>query len=375
MSELESPGRKVLRDESPRIDLKISEEESASTPQLLPVAEAVPYVEDEDVDPVAGAPMPRLKYYGWRVQRLLGDLCFGLVVFSGVKIWCEASGKNLAPWLYLVFCLSFALAHIVRIYFGDALVRSLGLPERVKYRIADLDGNPVSDKVLNIRIIAYAITWLLLPLNLVLIPINLLIMVAGGRRFLHDLVAGTYVITGDENPRTTIYPPQKRWIPIAFTIFAVFCLFLNTNFRHRYEDLEAVFVPSLVGSQSETYLWYLQQKFESTDRNYRVITTDRSRKVLPQIEAMYALQARLHGAQSLKAARYLLFAAMIASRSGDTALTRQYSDMFVALPTSLQLQAMESGDMRVYAWRQTGQNFCNDLLKEAKLVAGGFRAR
>jgi hypothetical protein len=132
---------------------------------------------------------------------------------------------------------------------------------------------------------------------------------------------------------------------------------MNKTIRQAYDGLESTMLPALVGSQSQIYLWYLDRKYANVDRSFRTMSAERARQLKPQIIVMCSLQQRYFGVEDARTARFMLLAAMISARAGDTASTNQFVGSFLALPVGLQQGALLSGDIQAYAWRQDAPSF------------------
>lgn len=320
----------------------------------------------EQLDTIHTA-LPRQKYYFLRAMRLAGDIFLGLLAFVFVATfftWLLQGLGVKAPFgriyigeinyaaIYLTYWFSVSMMGVFRTAY-DWDIAKYGL------RLADRNGNDLTKRQRELRSAIYAFTWFLLP-------VHLCIVAAGGRRFLHDYASGAFVLYGkQENPSTTFYPAQKKSLTLSFLVVCLLVLSMNKTIRQAYDGLESTMLPALVGSQSQIYLWYLDRKYANVDRSFRTMSAERARQLKPQIIVMCSLQQRYFGVEDARTARFMLLAAMISARAGDTASTNQFVGSFLALPVGLQQGALLSGDIQAYAWRQDAPTFCRALVQDS----------
>lgn len=353
MGDFETSTKEALKEEAPQLRFKVGESEAEA--EVAPVAPVVepPLVETSgkspeesegakptndavksDVTAVIVA-MPFLLFYllrGFRFFLSMAAIAGSVILIAGLLALAKFSwGDTLIHsgiWPMLIAGLIAPFASSFNIGKGTPL----GV-----LNVVDKNGQALTPYKALMRAVVFMFTWFIFPLHLIFIA-------AGSRRLLHDIVSGAYVITPGEDLKTTFYPSAPRWMAPLLVVAVVAMLCMQSNFTSYVQRLESLIVPIVLGLDSKLYLDYLKTKFDpaASSLGYSYLYDGKAAgDDLSKIEVMTNLQIKYNGRHNFDTARYLIYTAQVAAKSGDNQTAEQYLDTFVSLPYSFQSKALE----------------------------------
>lgn len=311
MSELESPGKKVLRGENPRIELVVTEGESQLESQhelggeysldqcvaaydgLIPARR--PMNDNERGKLGEYKALPYFHYVLLRGLQFSIELLIFLAVYCVVNPGLQHLTQVLADYDSLIFPAFYLIVSIGIKFFSSTVgwsSRMFGL------RVVDSNGEKLNWLAGFIRSVVFSLT-------LFLLPVQLLFIATGSRRFLHDYASGSYVLFGKEDLNTTFYPPSKHWFAALFTMASIYVISLKaTDLPPRFQCFAMQQVVSHSGRDSRASLSALESIYANFDPDYSHLSADDAQSLKCIFEEMARLRQEYYGAGDMRLCFY-----------------------------------------------------------------------
>lgn len=307
MSELESPGKKVLRGENPRIKLVVTEGESqheldgeysldqcvAAYDGVMPVTRPV----NDNEQGMLGEykALPYFYYVLLRGLKFSIELLIFLAVYCVVNLGLQHLTPAFADYDSLIFPAVYLIVSIGIKYFSSTVgwfSRRFGL------RVVGSNGEKLNRSAGVIRSVVFSLTWFLLP-------VQLLFIATGSRRFLHDYVSGSYVLFGKEDLNTTFYPPTKHWVAGLFIMASIYVISLKpTDLPPSFQYFAMQQVVSHSGKDSRASLNALESIYANFDPDYSHLSADDAQSLKYIFEEMARLRQEYYGAGDMRLSFY-----------------------------------------------------------------------
>lgn len=199
-------------------------------------------------------------------------------------------------------------------------------------RVVTKDGQPISIACGAIRSLAFCFTWFLLPVHLVLVAV-------GSRRFLHDLMTDTYVLIQGEEPDKTIYPPPPRWIAPVLVVACVAGVLFFADAQGWIRNVETSVVGTMLGVDSEFYMRYLHWRYDRLPVHFTYLAKEDAEKLLPHFVRLVELDTKYLGATAKESAGDIFRVAMLATQTYQPAVADKYLQQFLHLSPAATAEA------------------------------------
>lgn len=329
VSDIEPQKKTEAIENAPTIKIVETEAESTSVPSNSLVKQSeVAHNKDNSSQsaPSMHVAMPVLKYYWLRFTNFAVDfaltafsyilvlLCIALILCNGIAISAPIHWSVCFIWPFIVF---------VALKFH----RGLGGYSESRLHVVDASGVPITPKRSLARALAFALTWFLFPVHLVL-------MATGSRQLLHDSLTGCYVVSRGEHPAKSIYPPAPKWIAILLVVGSVWCVFSLEQVRMQWDRLELGALQVLLGAKNPLYASYLGAKCDLSPAEITEFSQDKAEKLLPRFESLADLRSEFTSLSGNDGNSILQVykAALVAARANKPALTAHFLEMLREVP-------------------------------------------
>lgn len=178
--------------------------------------------------------------------------------------------------------------------------RNSAYSKLLSLRIVDKNGERLNWTGSAIRAVVFSLTW-------ALFPIHLLFIVTGSRRFVHDYAAGSYVLFGEEDLKSTFYPPMKPWL--AGALFVGFFCFLGlkpTDLPTSFQRAAVVGMLTTVGPDSKMALNVLERSYSNFEPNLTPLNSEEASDYKFINEKLAHVREKYYGPQDAKLSGYWL---------------------------------------------------------------------
>lgn len=194
-----------LKDNLKEVDVELAQTIVESISEDHAARDSAPQVRLKVVDeakPLVIKAMPYYKYYFLRFVRLLyafavsglTSLLIGILVSlsgQGSDLFGTFQRQTLNLWMFSAFLLQLLSGLGIAAFPSSPLIVT----------------NSRGEKISVGRAAWRALLWMS---TVVFFPLHIVVVACGGRRFLHDVLSGTYVREPGEDPAKTFYPPMPR---------------------------------------------------------------------------------------------------------------------------------------------------------------------
>lgn len=305
------------------------------------------------------APVPSIhkasstwEYFGARFSNffvdfaisLIGSLAAWLILGLISKEWQAQTN----PGFY--FLAIFFTVHLYMTIRGRNMVGA-----EYKMHVVDRKGKPLTWLRALIRTILVVVSLPLLPLNVIFLSV-------GSRKLLHDHVCGSHVLHGDEDLKSSFYPPSSKWMAVVLVIFAVICAGVRFDFATVVERFAAKFGESIFGPGSKPHYIYLREKLGN---DIPVSSWKDAKQKLPQLSQLADLQMKYGGAESLDTARFTLTTAVVAVYVGDSTRACRYIERFLSLPRGKAEAILERSEYSRFGMTSDVELYCAKLYSQS----------
>lgn len=245
-------------------------------------------------------------YYGTRFYRFFVDMQLSILFTMLLYSLTIGLTKSAVPFNeHMMMPISFCVFVVLK------LVRGLNCFEKNYDSMLALDSSGA-------KLTFVDAFWrsLVLSFTLPLVPLNLLFMVTGSRKLLHDYLSDTIVRPVNEDSLTTFYPPAPKWWAIALVVAFLLFVSFYTQCQTYVCSIENVMAPRVFGENSKTLYWYLRLRDgirSVPEDSYNVKTK------LAASEERSQLALVCFGKDSRETAAELLYAAHLAAVDGSKA--------------------------------------------------------
>lgn len=177
------------------------------------------------------------------------------------------------------------------------------------FRVVDKNGWRLSGMACALRSLAFLLTWFLLPLHLLFIA-------TGSRRFIHDYAAGSYVLFGEEDLETTFYPRIKPWLAFVMVAACIYSIgFKMTDLPVSFQKAEVNCVGVVTGTESKLCLQFLEWQYAKLYLGLDHIDRNKARDFQPIYAQMAALRAKYYGVEDFTYKSYKFIADELSSKA------------------------------------------------------------
>lgn len=261
-----------------------------------------------EVKPLVIKAMPYRQYYVVRLVRLLYVFAFSLTLtflicflgrtIDGCEKFFDLAWAYLWPTIALLMEFASSLGYVA-------------LPASAVF-VTDAQGRKISPW----RAFWRSLVWLA---TVLIFPLHILLIATGNRRFMHDILSGTYVREPGEDPAKTFYPPIPRYWSVLLVVVCVGILSHPFAIENKIRKLAFVAMP-----------------YKTSD-----ISWDRNGG-FTQVAALSAdLKRSTFGANHIETAKALLLLAFVSMREENKSVFWDAIEKISQLPDGVVMKAQK----------------------------------